>query len=252
MSGPAASPPQGELARGLSDHGVRLVLSAPLTALLPFATGLRWAAPLVAGSLAWWFLVREPDRSRRRVVGWLLVWAIALSFSFVLLTVYFPERAARAIPHARRYWNEMQPWLQTGIGVESTPAAFVPQHLLHLLGFASLSLLTAGWGGLVLGAYLLGYMSFYVGMTTSLAARPLAAVALAWHPWSLLRVAAFVILGVSLSRLLLEWRGRAEWWQSNRGRLALAAVLWIADLGLKALLAPHWPSLLRQFAGVVI
>lgn len=252
MSRRIASARPSVAGRGLAGRGPWLVLSAPLTALVPFATGLRWSAPLIAGSLAWWFLVREPDRSRPRVVGWLLLWAAALSLSFVGLTALFPETAARAIPHARRYWNEMQPWLQTGVGVESTPSAFVPQHLLHLAGFALLSVATAGWGGLVLGAYLLGYMSFYVGMTASLAASPLVAVVLAWHPWSLLRVAAFVLLGVSLSRVLLERRGRHAWWQAERRRLVLAAALWGADLGLKALLAPQWPSLLRRLAGVVL
>lgn len=234
------------------EPGLWLVLSAPLAAALPFATGWKWSAPLVAGSLAFRYLATRRDRTERRVVGWLLAWAAALSLSFVALTAAAPETAARSIPHARSYWNEMRPWLQTGVGPESSPATFVPQHLLHLVAFVVLAAVTGGWGGLVLGAYLLGFMSFYVGMTASLAARPLAAVALAWHPWSILRVVSFVLLGVCLSRLLLERMPPRRWLDEERRRLALAAALWGADLLLKGLLAPHWPALLRRAAGIEI
>jgi hypothetical protein len=146
----------------------------------------------------------------------------------------------------------MRPWLETGRGPESSPAVFVPQHLLHLAGFVGLAAATGGWGGLVLGAYLLGYMSFYVGMAASLASQPLAAAALAWHPWALLRVAAFVLLGVSLSRLMLERMPPRAWFAAERRRLALAGLLWGGDLLLKGLLAPHWPALLRRAAGIEI
>lgn len=234
------------------EPGAWLVLSAPLAAALPFATGWRWSAPLVAGSLAFWYLATRRDRTRPAVAGWLLGWAAALSLSFVLLTLAAPESAARAIPHARSYWNEMRPWLETGRGPESAPAVFVPQHLLHLVGFVLLAAATGGWGGLVLGAYLLGYMSFYVGMAASLAAEPLVAAALAWHPWALLRVAAFVLLGVSLSRLMLERMPPRAWFDAERRRLALAGLLWGGDLLLKGLLAPHWPALLRRAAGIEI
>jgi hypothetical protein len=234
------------------EPGAWLVLSAPLTAALPFATGLKWSAPLAAGSLAFWYLATRRDRSRPGVVGWILAWAAALSLTFVALTAAAPEAAARVIPHARSYWNEMRPWLQTGIGPESSPAAFVPQHLLHLGAFVLLAAGTGGWAGLVLGAYLLGFMSFYVGMTASLAARPLVAVALAWHPWSILRVVSFVLLGVCLSRLVLERMPPRRWLEAERRRLAFAAALWGADLLLKGLLAPHWPALLRRAAGIEI
>jgi hypothetical protein len=234
------------------EPGAWLVLSAPLTAALPFATGLRWSAPLAAGSQAFWYLATRRDRTRPGVVGWLLAWAAAFSLTFVALTAAAPEAAARVIPHARSYWNEMRPWLQTGIGPESSPAAFVPQHLLHLGAFVLLAAVTGGWAGLVLGAYLLGFMSFYVGMTASLAARPLVAVALAWHPWSILRVASFVLLGGCLSRLLLERMPPRRWLEAERRRLAFAAALWGADLLLKGLLAPHWPALLRRAAGIEI
>jgi hypothetical protein len=234
------------------DPGAWLVLSAPLAAALPFATGWKWSAPFAAGSLAFGYLASRRDRTRQSVVGWLLAWAAALSMTFVALTAAAPETAARVIPHARSYWNEMRPWLQTGIGPESSPAAFVPQHLLHLVAFIVLAAATGGWGGLVLGAYLLGFMSFYVGMTASLAARPAVAVALAWHPWSILRVVSFVLLGVCLSRLLLERMPLRRWLEAERRRLVLAAALWGADLLLKGLLAPQWPALLRRAAGIEI
>jgi hypothetical protein len=75
-------------------------------------------------------------------------------------------------------------------------------------------------------------------------------MALAWVPWSLIRVASFVILGVVLSGPLLGRMLGFEYRLRDQQRwLALAGTGLIADILLKFALAPLWRTLIRHAAG---
>ena len=105
--------------------------------------------------------------------------------------------------------------------------------------------MSAGYLGLVLGAVLLDYMNYFVASFAQASGHPLAGLVAAWVPWSLLRVMAFVLLGSLFARPLVERRlwPFARW----EGRLmALAAVAWLADLLLKATMAPAYGRFLRS------
>jgi hypothetical protein len=139
----------------------------------------------------------------------------------------------------------MRAWIETGVGCESDPACFVPAHALHAGIFCAAALLTAGAASLVMGVVLLNYMAYFVGSITSGAVTPLGAAACAWFPWSLVRIASFVTLGVALAEpLILKVAGRnappkrAVW-------IAFACAGLVADVVLKAWLAPQWPPLMR-------
>jgi hypothetical protein len=224
--------------------------AGPLAVVAAVVTGQGWATPLLAGTAAWAYLVLRREGPRLRLIGGLLCWAAALAASVSLLTAWSPGEAGALIPRGPEYWAEMKPWLWTGEGKEARPAQFVPEHVLHLVAFGLLTLVSGGWLGLVLGAFLLGYMSFYVGQVALLADAPAVGALLAWHPWAVLRVIAFVTIGVSLARLLLERPSLREWAREERLPLLAGAGLWIADLLLKTLMAPHWWRVIRAGAGI--
>ena len=230
-----------------------LPLGAVLAGVLPFVLGAGgWLTPVIAGGLAFVYLAHHSHEARGRVVAHLLLWTIALSVTLIGLTARDPDLATELIPHGEAYWAEMAPYVATGIGKESQPEAYVPEHILHLVTFVVLAAATAGLGALILGAYLTGYMSFYVGQLVVHAAYPLEAAGLGWPPWAMLRVVAFVMLGVSFARLLLERPGLGPWWHRERRPLLAACALWLLDMLLKTLLAPEWARLLREIAGVQI
>ena len=97
-------------------------------------------------------------------------------------------------------------WIATGEAPENHPAVFIPIHLLHLAVFLVLAWASAGYLGLVLGAFLVGYMSYFVGCYAVASAHPLLGAVAAWVPWSVLRVFAFVLLGCLFARPLLVRR----------------------------------------------
>src|SRR4029078_8041013 len=99
-----------------------------------------------------------------------------------------PERARSAIFHGEPYRREMFGWIATGQARENDPRGFVPQHLLHLRAFLLLTWVSAGSLGLVLGAALVGYMSYFVGSFAAAAGEPVLGALAAWVPWSVVRV----------------------------------------------------------------
>lgn len=214
----------------------------PLVGLLP---GGRWLVPLAA-PLALWPAFAPAVRSGRyaRAFGAAMVWAVLLSASVVLFAQLAPRAAAGAILNAEPYRQEMFGWIERGVGRENEPRRFLPQHALHLGAFAALTWASGGYLGLALGAALVGYMSYFVGSFAASAGSPVAAAVVAWVPWSVVRVAAFVALGCVLARPLLV---RRVWPFGAREAVWIGAALAgiAADLALKSALAPAYGVFLR-------
>src|SRR5262249_23417497 len=135
----------------------------------------------------------------------------------------------------------------TGEAPENHPAAFIPVHLLHLGLFLLLTWASGGYLGLVLGATLVDYMSYFVGSYAVASAHPVLGAMAAWVPWSVVRVFAFVLLGALFARPLLVRRV----WPFTRLEyqlMALAASGLLVDILMKSLLAPSYGLFLRQLA----
>lgn len=180
-----------------------------------------------------------------RAWGLAMIWAGLLSLGVIVLVLVAPEAAGNGILNGEAYREEMFHWIATGAGRENEPRAFIPQHLLHVTLFVLLTWASAGYLGLALGAFLLNYMSYFVGSFAVASGRPLLGAVAAWVPWSVLRVMAFVLLGVLFARPLLA---RRIW--PFRGReyrlLGLALLGLSADILVKALLAPTYGRFLRE------
>jgi hypothetical protein len=224
------------------------LLLTPFLPLLALVPGGQWALPLVAPLtlyLSFKDRVREGDYPRAWTLG--IVWAFLLSLGVIVLVLWRPEAARAGILHGEPYRREMFGWIATGVGKENDPSAFIPQHLLHLAVFLVLTWASGGYLGLVLGAALVAYMSYFVGSYAAASGHPFLGSVAAWVPWSVIRVGAFVLLGALFARPLLVRRiwpfGRRE---IRLMALALAGIL--ADLALKALAAPAYGLFLRQMA----
>ena len=225
-----------------------LLLLTPLLPLLVAIPGGGWALPLLAPLTLYPAFV-ERVRRRDYFGAWQLGlgWAALLSLGVILLVILLPEAARDGILHGEAYRLEMFRWVATGEAPENHWQAFLPQHLLHLGVFLLLAAASAGYLGLVLGAILVAYMSYFVGSFAVASGHPLLGSLAAWVPWSVLRVMAFVLLGAVFSRPLLVRRA----WPFDRLEyrlMAIAASGILADLLIKALFAPPYGLFLRQLA----
>jgi len=158
--------------------GIRFALPAiqGLLGFVAFATAWRMAGPLVA-ALA--------------VGGW----ALGSTFTGIPAFRGQPEQADRLVLGASRYREEMLGWLRTGRGPESRPLATLRAHLVELLLYLAAALASANLLSIVMGAALLNRMNVYVAALLAAARRPWTVRLLAWNVWSIVRVAAYVLLG---------------------------------------------------------
>jgi len=231
---------------------VRIVLAVVLAAVVSYplglALGVPWLLPVLNAAPAYAAMVTLLRRGElRRAVVVMLVWAAALAVAGTVTFAVWPEPPGPLILHGPDYRDEMFAWIRTGAGSEGSPRLFVPQHALHLAAFVVLSVVTASALSITMGAVLMNYMDFYVA-SLARAGTPLWAVVLmGWQPWALARVAAFSMLGVVLAPLLLRRLGLIRTSApSARPFVIAAASLLLADVLLKALLAPTWGRVLRS------
>jgi hypothetical protein len=200
--------------------GIRQALPAiqGLLGFVAFATAWRMAGPLVA-ALA--------------VGGW------ALGSSLAGIPVFRgqPDHADRLVLGASRYREEMLEWLRTGRGPESRPLATVRAHSIELLVYLAAALASANLFSMMMGAALLNRMNVYVAALLVSARRPWVVRLLAWNVWSLVRVAAYIVLGSACAAPLAALAG----FPARRETILLLALLGgagvVGDLVLKLALS---------------
>ena len=225
-----------------------LLFLTPFLPLLAAVPGGGWVLPFVAPLTLYPSFVRKV-RERSYFAAWQLglLWALLLSLGVILLVFWLPDAARTGILHGEAYRQEMFGWIATGAAPENDWRQFLPTHLLHLGVFLLLTWLSGGYLGLVLGAFLVDYMSYFVGSYAAASGHALLGSIAAWVPWSVIRVLAFVLLGTVFSRPLLVRRV----WPFERDEtklMALAASGLLADILIKAFFAPAYGLFLRQMA----
>jgi hypothetical protein len=224
---------------------IEVVLTTPLFCLLAIHSNaylipvicILPAYPVMAYSLK--------HKTRGLSILLMMLWALLLGTSMTALLYWLPEVTQHRILYGERYWKVMIEWVLTGVGRESDPMQFIPVHIIELVVFVMLSLLTGSLLSILMGAVLMNFMAFYVGHLALFGHSPELLV-LGWHPWSIVRIASYIIMGVVLSEPMLSKILRYRYHrEESRKLLYLALSLWVLDLIIKALLAPTWQKLLK-------
>jgi hypothetical protein len=223
-----------------------IVAATMLSYAAGWLIGVPWLVPVLNALGGYPFMVPALIRGRwKTAIARMLIWAAALGFCATALAYAQPGRTARLFLNAAAYEHEMLAWIATGDGREARVRAFLPQHAAHAAVFSGVSLASGSALSMPMGAALMNYMGHYAGTLGARARSPLVALA-AWHPWALVRVASFVVLGVVLAGPLLfrvtgrrwRWKGEPTAW------LVLATAGLVLDVALKAGLAQLWRRLL--------
>ncbi|MCU1385361.1 MAG: hypothetical protein JWL71_4058 [Acidobacteria bacterium] len=186
----------------------------------------------------------------RLAVARMLLWALTMGIAATLLSYALPARTGTLFVRGEAYQKEMFAWVLTGEGAESTPSQFIPQQAGHAVLFSALALATGGAAAMPMGAVLMNYMGHYVGVLAATSRRPALTMILGWHPWAVIRVISFVVIGVVLSTPVLSRVGKFRVDRlAARTLLRWACAGLLADVGLKTLLAPAWQRLLLGVVG---
>ncbi|HJZ76267.1 MAG TPA: hypothetical protein VKE51_31245 [Vicinamibacterales bacterium] len=218
---------------------------------IAWAIGVPALVPILNTLVSFPFMVAALRRGDLKLaVGRMLLWALTMGVAATLLSYAYPGQTEELFLRSGDYRREMFTWVISGRGAESTPSQFIPQQAGHAALFTVLALTTGGVLAMPMGAVLMNYMGHYVGALAGVSRHPVAIIVAGWHPWAVIRVISFVVLGVVLSAPLLSrvFRFRVD------GPLARRLATWacvglVADVVLKALLAPAWQRLLVRMLG---
>ena len=231
--------------------GLALVLATLLSYAVGWTIDAPAAVPILNTVASFPFMVLALKRGDVRLaVARMLLWALTMGVAATLLSEAWPARTDALFLRGEAYRVEMFAWVMTGRGVESSPSQFLPQHARDAAIFTALALATGGVLAMPMGAALMNYMGHYVGALAAASRHPALTMVLAWHPWAVIRVISFVILGVVLSAPVLSrlFHFRMDW-AAARPLLIGACAGLVADVALKTLLAPTWQRLLLRVVG---
>jgi hypothetical protein len=228
-----------------------IVLSTLFSYAAGWVAGVPILLPVLNTLASFPFMVVALRRGDLRLaVARMLLWALTMGVAATLLSYARPAQAGQLFLRAPAYRAEMFTWVATGRGPESLPSQFIPQQIGHAALFSGLALASGGVVAMPMGAVLMNYMGHYVGTLAESSAHPARTALLAWHPWAVIRVISFVVIGVVLSAPLLSrlFKFRVDWARA-RPLLLMAGAGLVADIVLKTLLAPPWQRLLLRSVG---
>jgi hypothetical protein len=222
-----------------------------LSYALGWALGVPLLLPILNTLASFPFMVLALKRGDLRLaVARMLLWALTMGVVATALSYARPAQTGTLFLRGEAYQKEMFSWVLTGQGAESTPSLFIPQQAGHALLFSGLALATGGAAAMPMGAVLMNYMAHYVGVLAATSRRPALTMILGWHPWAVIRVISFVVIGVVLAAPLLARLGRFQVDRAaSRTLLIAAGAGLIADVVLKTVLAPAWGRLLLRVVG---
>lgn len=228
-----------------------VVFATLLSYAVGWAVGVPVLLPILNTLASFPFMVLALRRGDLRLaVARMLLWALTMGVVATLLSYARPAQTGALFLRGEAYQAEMFAWVMTGQGAESTPSQFIPRQAGHAALFSGLALATGGVAAMPMGAVLMNYMGHYVGTLAASSRRPALTMLFAWHPWAVIRVISFVVIGVVLSAPLLSRIGTFRAERSGARTLLLwACAGLIADIVLKTLLAPTWQRLLLRIVG---
>jgi hypothetical protein len=229
-----------------------VVLLTLASYLAGWLIGVPALVPFLNAAGAWWLMARELRAGRVvRAIAIMLVWAATMAVvATVMAAAGWNLSGGDDLFLQPDYRVQMLEWVRTGIGPESQPSVFIPRHLAYAGVFSIAAIATAGVLAMPMGAMLMNSMGDYVGSMAAASAHPFASAILGWHPWAVVRIIGFVIVGVVLSGpLIARVSGTTFDLRSERRWIVIGAGLLAIDIVLKAVLAPSWGRLLRGLAG---
>jgi hypothetical protein len=231
-----------------------LVIAATIASYgIGWLIGLPWLVPFLNAAYPWWRMAAELRRGdARRAVGIMLIWALTMGVvSTAMVAMGWSRKTDGSELFLRAsYRDEMTSWVRTGIGAESQPLTFIPRHLGYAAVFSATALATGGLLAMPMGALLVNQMGEYVGGMVATSSHPAASAILGWHPWAVIRIIAFVTIGVVLSGVVLSRVLKFPYsLRDQRRLLQVAGALLLLDIALKWALAPAWQRILKGVAG---
>lgn len=115
-----------------------------------------------------------------------------------------PDALFGMFPAGADYWERSHKWITTGESPEYSLAYWVPAHFQILAGSAAFAYTSHGFLTIWEGLYEVDLMNCYVGQLAAHSENVWLAVAVGWHPWSVLRGIGYLLVTFEVSSYSLQ------------------------------------------------
>jgi hypothetical protein len=200
--------------------------------------GHRVGLPLAQSALGWAaFLLAFEVVGLAWAAGAVGTWILGTTVASVYVFVGHPEETDARVIRAAPYRASMLAWLETGNGPEKRPVGTATAHLREAIWYTAAAIATANLGSIAMGALLLNQMNAYVATLIRAAKNTGRVLLLAWNIWSVVRVAAYAVIGAAAASPLLSFWGWRVDTSVARAMAASGAIGVAVDLLLKLALS---------------
>lgn len=271
-----SAPDQGELSAGQPYHVLddwvvypAILLGVVVTTLFPVFLGQRFCLPLLNVLVIFPLFVWAVRLGRqRRAVILALYWGVCVAVVMTVAGLLMPERAALAVLNSLETRTAVLAWIAqgrtTGGSAWSLPSGLGPL-LVQFIAVAGLSLLTAGFVGLLIVAVTIHLTTTVAVSLGPQAVNPLLLALTAWPVWTAVRILGYTVTAAVLAEPLINSRlmtggddeaeetsrpGLGDWWRRSQRPLALGVGLVLLAALLQLLLSPAYAVLLRRATGL--
>lgn len=190
------------------ERPARVLLVCVLIGLLPVGAAVLCRMPidrpLTAFALTPLLVVAARRDSVALGLGILALAFVAHCAAMICVTAFAPDVLASIFPDGAAYWEQSRDWIITGKNPEYKLSSWVPAHFQLAAAGAFLTYTSLGFVLIWEGLFQVDLMNVYVGnLVTQSQSVPLA-LALGWHPWSVLRGIGFLLIGYEACSLSFE------------------------------------------------
>lgn len=168
----------------------------------------------------------------------LLIWTFIQSSLVIFSSLRSAGKMAGLIFRSETYSKSMFRWIETGILPEGNSIQVIRTHLQQTLIYCALAFITGNLISLIFGCMLLNYMNFYVAQLSA-RNKSWKTFVFGWNPWSVVRVVAFlwlgIVLGIPVASYILRMKLEFQMIWLIPGVLGI-----IVDLILKLTISNYW------------
>lgn len=230
----------------------KLILLSPLTILsvvVGLLMGNKYILPLLNGVVLYPYLLHYlKNDQRRQAIYTVTIWGLTLIVFISMFTIYNTEISKNVIIESEKYEREMvQNIVNPKTSNSLNPLVFIISQNRLLIIYLILALLSAGMLSAFYGAYLLNFMGYYIG-TLFVKSSNVIAWSMGFHPWSVFRAIAFILLGILSSEIGFSFYTRKQLRVRGSGKLLIISFISILlDILSKTYFGVFWYETMKKF-----
>lgn len=231
-----------------------LLISLTIASIaLGLIMGNRYVLPLLNGLVLIPFMMKELKSGRRNnAFLFVAIWGLCLIVAISIVTIFSADLSGSTVIGGISYEKDMTQNIISGQNSKHlSPSIFIYNQYKLLIVYLLVAFVSAGILSSFYAAYLLNFMGYYIGTLFLKSDGNMLAWSMGFHPWSIFRAIAFILIGVIVAEISLSifmrrpasFKGTGKFWLLSFVALSL-------DVLSKTYFGPGWYKILSNLVAL--